>query len=107
MNYFADYHDFTGTNVERFFKTTIFQTPRMLAGMDCLEPGQQQHEHRHAGRDKVYLVLEGEGDFTIDGEQRVCGPGSLVFAPADVVHGVLNSGNERLVLFIVMAPEPG
>jgi quercetin dioxygenase-like cupin family protein len=107
MSYFADYRDFVGTNAERFFKATIFQSPRMLAGIDCLEPGQGQDEHRHAGRDKVYFVLKGVGYFQIGTEERICGPGSVVWAPADVTHGVVNEGQERLEMFIVMAPEPG
>jgi mannose-6-phosphate isomerase-like protein (cupin superfamily) len=107
MSYFADYHDFVGTNAERFFKATIFQSPRMLAGMDCLEAGQRQEAHRHAGRDKVYFVISGSGHFQIGDEARSCGPGSVVWAPADVTHSVVNEGPERLELFIVMAPEPG
>jgi mannose-6-phosphate isomerase-like protein (cupin superfamily) len=79
----------------------------MLVGTDCLEPGQQQPTHQHAGRDKLYLVMEGQGRFTIGVETRDCGPGELIFAPADQPHGVLNIGNERLVMVIVMAPEPG
>jgi quercetin dioxygenase-like cupin family protein len=107
MQLFADYHDFVGANLGRFFKATIFQTPRMLVGTDCLEPGQTQHIHQHAGRDKLYLVMEGQGEFTVGAETRACDPGELVFAPADQPHGVVNTGNERLVMVIVMAPEPG
>ncbi|NJM06402.1 cupin domain-containing protein [Candidatus Gracilibacteria bacterium] len=107
MHYFAHYRDFIGVSAERFFKTTIFQSPRMLAGMDCLEPGQRQDAHRHAGRDKVYFVVSGMGLFHIGDEVQSCGPGSTIWAPADVAHGVANTGSETLVMFIVMAPEPG
>lgn len=103
---FADYRDHVGANLERFFKTTIFQTPRMLIGTDCLEPGQAQPTHQHAGRDKLYYVVEGQGLFTIGAAAQHCGPGELAFAPADAPHGVLNDGPERLVMLIVMAPEP-
>ena len=45
-------------------------SPNMLVGMDCLEPGQLQPTHQHAGRDKMYYVIEGEGEFTIGAEAR-------------------------------------
>jgi quercetin dioxygenase-like cupin family protein len=107
MGYFSDYRDHVGTNPERFFKSTIFQSARMLLGMDCLEPGQSQPTHQHAGRDKFYFVLEGSARFTIAGETHEGGPGTLAWAPADAPHGVVNTGPERLTMLIGMAPEPG
>jgi quercetin dioxygenase-like cupin family protein len=106
MRYFSDYHRHVGANPERFFKSTIFQSPRMLLGMDCLEPQQVQTPHRHAGRDKFYYVVEGRGRFTIDEETHEGGPGTVVWAPADTIHSVVNIGDERLVMLIGMAPEP-
>ena len=109
MGYFAQASEYTGTNPdpERFFKSTIFQSPNFLAGMDCLLPGQFQHAHRHAGRDKVYYIVAGAGEFPVGGETQHCGVGMVVWAPAGVEHGVRNLGGEPLVMFIVMAPEPG
>lgn len=107
MSYCTDYRRHVGVNPEKFFKSTIFQSPRMLVGMDCLEPGQEQHLHRHAGRDKFYFVIEGEGDFVVDNERYHALPGSVVWVPADVLHGVTNTGTQRLVMLIGMAPEPG
>ncbi len=107
MNYFSDYREHIGANPERFFKSTIFQSPRMLIGMDCLEPGQAQPPHRHAGRDKCYFVIEGQGRFTIGDATNDAGPGTVVWAPADTDHAVVNSGTTRLVMLIGMAPEPG
>lgn len=106
MSNFSDYHNHIGANLQRFFKSTIFQSPRMLVGMDCLEPGQAQPPHRHAGRDKCYFVVEGQGRFTIGDATQDCGPGMVVWAPADTEHAVLNHGTVRLVMLISMAPEP-
>lgn len=106
MSHFTDYRTHIGVNPERFFKTTLFLSPRMLVGLDCLEPGQTEHEHRHAGRDKFYFVIEGQGEFTIGEEIGTAEPGMVVWAPADVTHSVVNTGAERLVMLIGMAPEP-
>ena len=107
MSSFTDYRHHVDTRPDRFFKTTLFQSPRMLVGMDCLEPGQIQPLHRHAGRDKFYFVIEGEGDFMIGQESGHAGPGMVVWAPADETHSVTNTGSQRLVMLIGMAPEPG
>lgn len=106
MSAFADYREHVGVDLDRFFKTTLFQTERLLLGLDCLEPGQAQVAHRHAGRDKFYYVIAGQGDFTIGDEQRSVGVGGVVWAGADVVHGVANAGAERLIMLVGIAPEP-
>lgn len=106
MNYQADYRQHVGANLDRWYKTTLFQSPRMLVGMDCLEPGQVQPPHRHAGRDKFYFVIEGAGEFVVGDERIQALSGAVVWAPADVTHGVTNTGAARLVMLIGMAPEP-
>lgn len=103
----TDYRDHVGANAERFYKATLFQSPRMLVGLDCLEPGQAQPPHRHAGRDKMYFVVEGRGRFTVGDATTEGGEGAVVWAPADVEHSVVNLGERRLVMLIAMAPEPG
>ena len=106
MSNFSHYQEHVGANPARWFKSTIFLSPNMLVGMDCLEPGQAQPPHQHAGRDKLYYVVEGQGAFTVGDETRELGPGGLAWAPADTAHGVVNTGPGRLVLLITMAPEP-
>ena len=107
MDYFSDYRKHMGVNSTHFFKSTIFQSERMLIGMDCLEPGQVQPPHRHAGRDKCYFVIAGQGRFQVGDMLYTGQAGALVWAPADIVHAVENIGTERLVMLIAMAPEPG
>jgi quercetin dioxygenase-like cupin family protein len=107
MTMFADYRAFTGANPEKFFKSTLFQSERLLLGLNCLEPGQEQHVHTHVGQDKSYFVVEGSGTFRVGDELREAGAGIVVWAPADVPHGVVNSGQSRLVLLVGIAPAPG
>jgi quercetin dioxygenase-like cupin family protein len=106
VSYFTHYSAHVGSAEERWFKSTVFLSPHMLVGMDCLEAGQEQPSHRHAGRDKLYFVVEGEGEFTIGDETARLGPGGLAWAPADTAHGVRNVGPGRLTMLITMAPEP-
>jgi len=41
-------------------KLNLFETERFFLDVYCLEPGQAQKAHAHAGSDKVYAVLEGK-----------------------------------------------
>ncbi len=104
MPTFTDYRTKTGTAPEKFFKSTLAESPNLLLGLNCLEPGQTQSVHAHAGQDKFYFVVEGEGDFTVGDEQQRCGPGFTVWAPAGIDHGVSNAGAQRLVLLVGIAP---
>jgi quercetin dioxygenase-like cupin family protein len=73
--YFYDYQDAVGFNPEKFFKTTLVQSERLMLGLNCLEPGQVQKIHDHADQDKFYFVLEGEGFFTVGEEEKQLHPG--------------------------------
>jgi mannose-6-phosphate isomerase-like protein (cupin superfamily) len=107
MTYIIDYRDHTGANPDKFFKSTLFQSSRLLLGLNCLEPSQTQHAHIHGGQDKFYFVIEGQGTFVVGAETSQAGPGMAIWAPAGVDHGVTNTGNERLVLLVGIAPAPG
>jgi mannose-6-phosphate isomerase-like protein (cupin superfamily) len=77
-----------------------------MLGLNCLEPGQSQHVHTHADQDKFYFVAEGTGEFVVGDEKRRAGQGMVIWAPAGVTHGVTNTGTERLVLLVGIAPFP-
>lgn len=104
MSHFLDYRDHTGANPEKFFKSNLAESPRLLLGLNCLEPGQTQAAHTHADQDKFYFVVEGEGDFTVGDETRRVGQGVIAWAPAGAPHGVSNHGSARLVLLVAIAP---
>ena len=93
-------------NEQKMQKVNLFETVRMFCDLYCFEPGQEQKTHTHAGADKIYYVLEGRGTFYIGGESRELGEHTVVMAPADVEHGVVNTGHERLTLLVYMAPKP-
>ena len=107
MTNFAEYRSLVGSTSDTVFKSTLFQSPRLLLGLNCLEPGQTQKVHTHAGRDKFYFVLEGTGEFVVGEETRTCGEGHTIWAPADVEHGVTNTGTDRMVVLVGIAPAPG
>jgi quercetin dioxygenase-like cupin family protein len=107
MSNFTHYRNHVGSNPDKQFKSTLFQSHRLLLGLNCLEPGQSQHAHTHDDQDKFYFVVEGEGEFVVGDERQMAGEGMTIWAPAGVDHGVTNNGTKRLVLLVGIAPAPG
>ena len=52
---------------DKMGKSTIYQSPNVLVGLNAFEPGQSHSLHAHAGMDKVYQAIEGEGVFLLEG----------------------------------------
>jgi quercetin dioxygenase-like cupin family protein len=93
-------------SAEKMGKSTIFQTSRLLVGLNAFEPGQQHALHAHAGQDKVYLVIEGEGLFLLEGRDLPMRAGDMLAAPDGVAHGIRNNGTTRLLVMAILAPSP-
>jgi quercetin dioxygenase-like cupin family protein len=91
---------------EKMQKVSLFDTANCFCDLYCLKPGQAQRPHSHAGADKIYYVLEGEATIQIGDEEQMLGPGRIVLAPSEVVHGVRNAGSQPLSLLVFMAPNP-
>lgn len=91
---------------QKMGKATIFESPRLLVGLNAFEPGQEHALHAHAGQDKVYLVIEGSGVFLLEGNELPMTSGDLLVAPENVAHGVRNTGPARLLVLAMLAPAP-
>jgi quercetin dioxygenase-like cupin family protein len=87
-------------------KLNLFETGRFFLDVYCLEPGQAQKAHAHAGSDKVYAVLEGAVHARIGGEEQELRAGQAVLAPAGTEHGIENRSGARVAVLVFMAPKP-
>ena len=86
-------------------KVDCFRSDRLLVGLNCFEPGQEQSVHAHAGADKFYFVVGGKARFVIGDQTVEARAGDLVVAPAAVPHGVLRA-LERTIVLVAIAPAP-
>ena len=91
---------------DKMAKTTIFESPRLLVGLNCFENGQFHALHSHAGMDKLYQVIEGEAVLLLDGRELSMNAGDMAVAPEGVPHGIRNRGAGRLVVLVILAPAP-
>lgn len=90
----------------RATKADLFRGSGILVGLNCFEPGQSQTVHTHTGADKFYFVVSGKARMTVGSATLLAEAGDVVWAPADVPHGV-ESALERTVMLVGIAPPPG
>jgi quercetin dioxygenase-like cupin family protein len=67
----------------------------LTMGIAKVPPTETLREHRHL-QGEIYLVLEGAGSVTIDGETRPVGAGTSVFIPGNALHSCENTGEADL-----------
>lgn len=104
-DYFRPIEGSAAFSVEKATKADLFTGSRLFVGLNCFEPGQSQKVHVHAGSDKFYLVVRGKARMTVGEQTREVDAGTVVWAPADVVHGVVEA-LERTIMLVAMAPPP-
>jgi quercetin dioxygenase-like cupin family protein len=104
-DYFKSIDSLTTFSGEKATKADLFLGPYMFVGLNCFEPGQAQKVHVHSGSDKFYLVVSGKARIVVGAETVDAGEGTVVWAPADVPHGVVQA-LERTVMLVAMAPPP-
>ena len=91
---------------EKMGKATLFESERVLVGLNCFEQGQEHRLHAHADMDKVYQVIAGTGLFLLEDRELPMESGVMLVAPAGVPHGIRNTGHGRLVVLAILAPGP-
>jgi quercetin dioxygenase-like cupin family protein len=92
--------------LDKMGKSTLYESARLLVGLNAFESGQSHALHAHVGMDKLYYVLHGEGMFSLEGRELPMQAGDLLVAPDGVPHGVKNTGRGRLLVLAVLAPAP-
>ena len=88
---------------EKMAKIDLFQSPRLLLGLNCLEPGQSQAAHAHENADKFYLVVRGQAEFTVGDSIVEAGTGEVVLCPAGTPHGIRRA-LARTTILVGIAP---
>ena len=103
--YFIPVEGLTQFSQEKMFKADLFSSSNLFVGLNCFQRGQVQKVHTHAESDKFYVVLSGKARMIVGDETRTVEPGTVVWAPADLPHGVAEA-LEPTVMLVAMAPAP-
>lgn len=82
----------------------IFVSPEIRGRFMRLEPGQVATRHSHDLGHEMFLVLEGQCEFEIDGERAVLGPGQACVAQRDQMHQVRTVGDQPMTMYLSVTP---
>jgi quercetin dioxygenase-like cupin family protein len=93
--------DAPGAKAYVHFNGPTKQLAALASGFVTLEPGAQPHPpHRHP-EEEIMIVGEGTGEFFINGVATYVKAGDMVFAEANVLHGVRNTGKIHMTFYFV------
>jgi len=87
------------------YKVTAEQTGGAYSLFEgAVPPGGGAPPHIHHREDESFYVVEGEFEFSRDGETMKAGPGSLVYVPRGSLHAFKNVGEGRGTLLLSQTP---
>jgi quercetin dioxygenase-like cupin family protein len=69
-----------------------------------IDPGCQISQHIHDNSSEFYYVVDGSGDFFINGQWSQVKKGDAMKAPMGEEHGLKNTGHEPFILFSTFSP---
>ena len=63
--------------------------------------------HKHGSNEEMYIVLNGEGTMTIQGEPVGIKKGDMILNPAFGEHGLVNTSDTDIDLLVIQVNVPG
>lgn len=82
----------------------LWITPEIRSRFMRMEPGAISPGHTHDLGHEIFLILQGQAEFTIEGETAVLGPGQVCFARAHEWHEVRALGDEPMIMYLSVTP---
>lgn len=79
-------------------------TPEIRSRFLRMEPGEIAVRHSHDLGHEVFLILEGQCEFEIEGDRAVLGPGQMCFARRDQMHQVRTVGDVPMTMYLSVTP---
>jgi mannose-6-phosphate isomerase-like protein (cupin superfamily) len=67
-------------------------------------PGGAITEHVHPQQEERFAIIAGEAHFTVNGEERVVGPGETIVVPVGVRHAEANPGSAEIEGVVELRP---
>lgn len=85
---------------ERMTGRRLYASPAAVIVHMTVHPGREVEPHS-ADVDLELFVISGKGRFSVGDEYATAGPGVLIECPADIPHGIANTGDLPLELLVV------
>jgi quercetin dioxygenase-like cupin family protein len=78
--------------------------PALSMGYQTIAPGGHVREHSHGEQIELQICLGGRGHVMVDGKRHELQPGTACFLGYDVVHEIVNDGDDDLVMMWLITP---
>ena len=88
------------------YNTPDFDTPLRFVIYCEIDPGNSIGYHRHGANEEVYVILEGTGWMTVNGEAREVVPGDVLLNKPGWEHGLENRTEDILKILVFEAALP-
>jgi quercetin dioxygenase-like cupin family protein len=82
----------------------LFITPEIRSRIMRFQPGEVSQGHTHDLGHEMFVVLEGQAEFTIAGETGILGPGQICVARAGEWHELRAIGDQPMTLYLSVTP---
>jgi quercetin dioxygenase-like cupin family protein len=69
--------------------------------MSVVKPNSATHAPHSHPEDEFFFVLEGKVEFFLNGQRKVVGPYSSLYAPPNIEHGIRNVGETEAKYLVV------
>lgn len=95
-----------GGTLKRMFNPETAATQHMTFSVGYFAPGEGLKSHLHPESEEVYYVVRGEGTVFLGKDKKplAIDPDMAIYIPSGEIHGVENTGEDRLVICFFVAP---
>ena len=91
-------HDLAQFPEDQFANLNLFDGDAFFGRLLCFSRGQNVPVHAHEHRDECFDGVQGQGTMLIAGKEILSVPGTMVYVPAGVEHGLRADGSEQWVV---------
>lgn len=94
------------TGWKAFYTRRELESPTEAIEWASLPPGAVSGEHRHSRTEEIYLILDGTGEFFLNGQPHPVRPGTLALTTPGNTHGLRNTGHSTLNWWVIETLTP-
>jgi quercetin dioxygenase-like cupin family protein len=90
-----------------FFQSPTATLDELQCHVTTVNPGHEPHPPHQHPDEELIIVKEGNLEVLANGQTKAVGPGSVIFAASNQLHGIRNVGKIPATYYIIRWKSPG